>query len=41
MVTKGGNFSLPGKETARASFSNEAPPGYRSPALGFRVVFDR
>jgi len=41
MVTKGGNFILPGKETARVSFANEAPPGYRSPALGFRVVFDR
>ena len=40
MLVKGGNFTLPGKETTRVSFTNAIPPNHRSAALGFRVVFD-
>lgn len=39
LIVKGGNYMLPGEETARIDFSNRAPPNYRSPTLGFRVVF--
>ena len=41
IVTKGGNYLLPGRETARIDFKNAVPPNHRSPALGIRVVFDR
>ena len=41
IVVKGGNYLLPGKETARIDFRNTVPPGHRSPAIGMRVVFDR
>ncbi len=40
VVVKGGSYSLPGKETARIDFENRAPASYRSPRIGFRVVFD-
>ncbi len=40
VIIKGGNYLLPGDETARMDFSNHASPHYRSPTLGFRVVFD-
>ena len=40
IVVKGGNYLLPGKKTARVDFRNTVPPGYRSPVLGVRVVFD-
>ena len=41
VVVKGGNFLLPGAETARMDYRNHVPPRYRSPTLGLRVVFDR
>jgi len=40
MVVKGGNFILPGAPTTTATFANAMPPNHRSPAVGFRVVFD-
>ena len=40
MVVKGGNFTLPGRPTTTATFANAIPPNHRSPAVGFRVVFD-
>ena len=41
IITKGGNYLLPGKETARIDFKNAVPPNHHSPALGLRVVFDQ
>ncbi len=41
MVVKGGNYLLPGAQTARFDHSNHVSPHYRSPTLGFRVVFAR
>lgn len=41
VIAKGGNYLLPGAKTGRMDFSNHLPPGFRSPTLGFRVVFDR
>ena len=41
VIVKGGNFLLPGVATARFDYSNHVSPHYRSPTLGFRVVFDR
>ena len=38
---KGGNYLLPGKSTARFDYTNRVPPDYRSPSIGFRVVFER
>ena len=41
VIVKGGNYLLPGMRTARFDHSNHVSPHYRSPTLGFRVVFDR
>ena len=41
VVVKGGNYLLPGVETARFDYRNHLPPDYRSPTVGFRVVFER
>lgn len=41
LLVKGGNYMLPGKETARMDFANRIPPNHRAPGLGFRVVFER
>ena len=40
IIVKGGNYLLPGEKTTRVDFRNTVPPGYRSPTLGVRVVFD-
>jgi len=40
VVVKGGNFSLPGKETARIDFENRVPASFHSPRIGFRIVLD-
>lgn len=40
IVVKGGNYMVPGKTAARMDASNHVLPHYRSPTLGFRVVFD-
>ena len=39
MVIKGGNFLLKGSEAARFDYIARAPAYYRSPAIGFRVIF--
>lgn len=41
VVVKGGNYLLPGVSTARFDYRNHLTPNYRSPTVGFRVVFDR
>lgn len=41
LVVKGGNYLLPGVSTARFDYRNYLSPNYRSPTVGFRVVFDR
>ena len=41
VIVKGGNYLLPGADTARVDYSGHVSPNYRSPALGFRVVFER
>ena len=41
LVVKGGNYLLPSEVTAMVGFNNFVSPHYRSPSLGFRVVFDR
>ena len=41
VVVKGGNYLLPGASTARFDYRNHLSPNYRSPTVGFRVVFDR
>lgn len=41
MIVKGGNFLLPGADTARMDYGSHVPPHYRSRTIGFRVVFDR
>lgn len=40
VVVKGGNFSLPGKETARIDFENRVPASFHSPRIGFRIVLE-
>ncbi len=40
IITKGGNYLFPTEQTARVDFNNYVSPHYRSPILGFRVVFD-
>lgn len=40
IIVKGGNYLLPGKQTARIDFNNYISPHYRSATIGFRVVFD-
>ncbi len=40
VIARGGNFLLPGFKTAGVDFVNHLPPGYRSPSVGLRVVFD-
>ena len=41
VVVKGGNYLLPGATTARFDYRNHLSPNYRSPAVGFRIAFDR
>ncbi len=41
VIVKGGNYLLPGTETARMDYRNHLSPNYRSRTLGFRVAFDR
>ena len=41
MIAKGGNYLLPGRTTSRFDYRNHLSPNYRSPAVGFRVAFDR
>lgn len=41
MIVKGGNFLLPGVDTARFDYRNHLSPHYRSPTVGFRVAFGR
>ena len=40
MWVHGGNWVLPGRETARSSFARLVPLNHRSPDIGFRVVYD-
>ena len=40
IITKGGNYLLPPKETALVRFNNFISPHYRSPSIGFRLVFN-
>ena len=40
MWVQGGNWVLPGRETARGSFGRLVPLNHRSPDIGFRVVYD-
>ena len=40
MWVQGGNWVLPGRETARGSFARLVPLNHRSPDIGFRVVYD-
>ncbi len=39
-VIKGGSYLLPMDPASRADTQRAAPPGYRSPGVGLRVVFD-
>ena len=41
VIVKGGNFLLPGAQTARLDYSNHVSPNHRSRTIGFRVAFDR
>ena len=41
ILVKGGNYLLPGAETARLDFSAAVPPAHRSTTIGMRLVFDR
>ena len=41
VVVKGGNYLLPGAQTARMDYSNHVSPHHRSRTLGFRVAFNR
>lgn len=36
----GGNWLLPGPQTARSLFGRPVPPGHRSDGIGLRVVYD-
>ena len=40
MWVQGGNWLLPGRETARGSFGRLVPLNHRSPDIGFRVIYD-
>lgn len=40
LVVKGGNYLLPGEKAARMDFNNSVSPHYRSPTIGFRIVFE-
>ena len=40
MWVQGGNWVLPGRETAHGSFGRLVPLNHRSPDIGFRVVYD-
>ena len=40
MWVQGGNWLLPGRETALGSFGRLVPLNHRSPDIGFRVVYD-
>ena len=40
MWVQGGNWLLPGRETAHGSFGRLVPLNHRSPDIGFRVVYD-
>ncbi len=40
MWVQGGNWLLPGAETARAAFGRLVPLNHRSPGIGLRVVYD-
>lgn len=40
VVVKGGNYLLPGRDTARWDYRSHVSPNYRAPTLGFRVAFD-
>ena len=40
MWVQGGNWLLPGRETARGSFARLVPLNHRSPDIGIRVVYD-
>ena len=40
IVVKGGNYLVPGNTAARMDANNHVSPHYRSPTLGFRVVFE-
>ena len=39
VIVKGGNYMLPGEQSARIDFENKVPANYRSPSIGFRVAF--
>ena len=41
MWVQGGNWVLPGRETARGSFARLVPLNHRSPDIGIRVVYDQ
>ena len=40
VVVKGGNYLLPGRQTARWDYRSHVSPNHRAPTLGFRVAFD-
>ena len=40
MWVQGGNWLLPGRETARSSFARLVPLNHRSPDIGIRIVYD-
>ena len=40
MWVQGGNWVLPGLETARGTFARLVPLNHRSPDIGFRIVYD-
>lgn len=40
MWVQGGNWLLPGRETALGAFGRLVPLNHRSPGIGFRVVYD-
>lgn len=40
MWVQGGNWMLPGEETARTTFSRKVPINHQTETIGFRVVYD-
>ena len=40
MWVQGGNWMLPGRDTAQGTFGRLVPLNHRSPDIGFRVVYD-
>ena len=40
MWVQGGNWMLPGRDTAHGTFGRLVPLNHRSPDIGFRVVYD-